>query len=142
MVEVDLEVSGHFYDYFDEISPLFCTCFIPLDVMGESTQKQIEELNLGKYPRKLLVGSMKAERLLLLSPLLKWYLDHGLTVTHIYQVIEFSPISCFKQFHDRVSDARTASDVHEDQSIIVDTMKLIGKSGFGSMIMDQENIKT
>ena len=81
---------------------------------------------------------MKAKRLLLLSPLLKWYLDHGLTVTEVYQVIEFSPMSCFKQFHDKVSDARRAGDVHEDQSIIADTMKLIGNSGFGSMTMDQE----
>ena len=61
-----------------------------------------------------------------LSPLLKWYLDHSLIVTQVYQVIEFSPMSCFKQFHDKVSDARRAGDVHEDQSIIADTMKLIG----------------
>ena len=135
---VDVEVPNHLYDYFSEMSPLFCTCFIPFDAMGEYTQKQIEELNLGKHPRKLLVGGMKAKRLLLLSPLLKWYLDHGLIVTQVYQVIEFSPMSCFKQFHDKVSDARRAGDVHEDQSIIADTMKLIGNSGFGSMIMDQE----
>ena len=135
---MDLEVPNHLYDYFSEMSPLFCTCFIPFDAMGEYTQKQIEELNLGKHPRKLLVGGMKAKRLLLLSPLLKWYLDHGLIVTQVYQVIEFSPMSCFKQFHDKVSDARRAGDVHEDKSIIADTMKLIGNSGFGSMIMDQE----
>ena len=37
-----------------------------------------------------------------------------------------------------MSEARRAGDVHEDQSIIADTMKLIGNSGFGSMIMDRE----
>ena len=37
-----------------------------------------------------------------------------------------------------MSDARRAGDVHKDQSIIGDTMKLIEKSGFGSMIMGQE----
>ena len=66
--------------------PLFCTCFIPFDVMGEYTRKQIKKLNLGKHPRKLLVGGMKAKRLLLLSPLLKWYLDHSLIITKVYQV--------------------------------------------------------
>ena len=134
MVEVDVEVPNHLFDYFSEMSPFFCTCFILFDVMGEYTQKQIEKLTLGKHPRKLLVGGMKAKRLILLSPLLKWYLDHGLTVTHMYQVIEFSPISCFKQFEDKVSDARRAGDVHKDQSIIAATMKLIGNSEFGSMI--------
>ena len=71
MVEVDVKVPDDLYDYFSEMSPLFCTCLIPFDAMGKYTQKQIEELNLGKHPRKLLVGGMKAKRLLLLSPLLK-----------------------------------------------------------------------
>ena len=98
MVEVDIEVPAELYDHFSEMSPLFCTCFIPVDVMGEYTQQQIKELDLGKHPRKLLVGGMKAKRLLLLTPLLRWYLNHGLVVTHVYQLIEFSPKSCFKQF--------------------------------------------
>ena len=62
MAEMDLEVPNHLYHYFSEMSPLFCTCFIPFDVMGEYTQKQIEELNLGKHPRKLLVGGMRAKK--------------------------------------------------------------------------------
>ena len=53
MVEVDVKVPDDLYDYFSEMSPLFCTCLIPFDAMGKYTQKQIEELNLGKHPRKL-----------------------------------------------------------------------------------------
>ena len=36
----------------------------------------------------------------------KWYLDHGLHMTKIYQVIEFSPHSCFRDFRENVSGAR------------------------------------
>ena len=138
MVEVDIEVPKHLYKKFEEMSPLFCTCLIPFDVMGKYTQKQAEQLNLSKEPRKLLVGGMKAKRLLLLSPLLKWYLEHGLKVTRVYQVVEYSPTSCFKTFHDKVSESRRAGDQDPDQSILADTIKLIGNSAFGSMIMDQE----
>ena len=37
-----------------------------------------------------------------------------------------------------VSDARRAGDVDKAQKIIADTMKLIGNSGYGSLIMDKE----
>ena len=37
-----------------------------------------------------------------------------------------------------VSNARRAGDVDKAQKIIADTMKLIGNSGYGSLIMDKE----
>ena len=48
------------------------------------------------------MGGMKAKKVLLLTPLLKWYLDHGLEVTEVYQVIEFSPQASFKEFREKV----------------------------------------
>ena len=49
---------------------------------------------------------MKGDKVLLATPLLKWYLEHGLEVTKVHQVIEFTPKPCFKTFGDAVSDAR------------------------------------
>lgn len=77
--------------------------------------------------RKLLVGGMSAERILLATPLLKWYLDHGLQVTRVYQCVEFTGKACFKDFQDCVSEARRQGDAHPSKAIIADTMKLIGK---------------
>ena len=42
-------------------------------------------------PRRSLIGSMKGEKILLATPLVKWYLEHGLEVTKLHQVIEFTP---------------------------------------------------
>ena len=89
-------------------------------------------------PRRLLVGGMSAQKILLATPLLKWYLDHGMKVTKIYQVVEFTPKRCFKDFQDEVSEARREGDKDKSKSIIADTMKLIGNSGYGSLIMDKE----
>ncbi len=44
---------------------------------------------------------------------------------------------CFKTFVDDVSKARREGDISPDLSIIADTMKLIGNSGYGSLIMDK-----
>ena len=53
---------------------------------------------------------------------------------HVYQVIQYDPIPCFRRFGDAVSAARREGDVHRDKTIIADTMKLLGNSGYGKTI--------
>ena len=87
-----------------------------------------EEENIMSQPRRSLVGSYFGEKILLASPLIKWYLEHGLEVTHIYQVVEYTPVPCFQPFGEAVSDARRAGDVDPNKAIIADTMKLVSCS--------------
>ena len=58
---------------------------IPFDSLSEEIQDYIKQAELSQNPRKQLVGGLKAERVLISSPMLKCYLDHGLVVTQIYQ---------------------------------------------------------
>ena len=85
-------------------------------------------------PRHMLVGSFHDDKILLATPLLRWYLEHGLEVTRVYQVIEYIPIPCFRRFGDAVSTPRREGDVHPHKAIIADTMKLLGNSGYGKTI--------
>ena len=57
-------------------------------------------------PWRSLIGSYHGKQLLLATPLLKWYLQQGLVVTHVYQTVEYQPETCFRQFADDVSTAR------------------------------------
>ena len=72
--------------------------------------------------------------------MLKWYLEHELVVTQIYQVIEFQRDLCFKSFGDEVTKTRREGDSNSDLDVIA--MKLIGNSGYGSLIMDVEKHQT
>ncbi len=147
MIEVDIEVPdkwGQYFErqlpprqYFDEMCPLFCNTEVAIDDIGEHMQAHVREYGLSDQPRRLLVGGMKARQILLATPLLKWYLNHGMNVTKIYQVVEYREKVCFKTFVDEVSDARRDGDASKDLGIIADTMKLIGNSGYGSLIMDK-----
>jgi hypothetical protein len=65
-----------------------------------------EEKGIMSQPRKSLVGSMYGEKIMIITPLLKWYLIKGLVVTRIYQVVEYSPAKCFQIFGEAVSNAR------------------------------------
>ena len=85
MVEVDIQVPEHLKSHFEEISPIFCTCDVPVSAMGSLMQDHITKYNMSTKPKRLLIGGMKAKKILLLTPLLKWYIDHGLEVTEVYQ---------------------------------------------------------
>ena len=116
-----------------------CVPYISREDIGEYMQSYAEENKVMAQLRCCLNGSLKGEKILLATPLLKWYLEHGLKVTKVYQVIEFTPKPCFKQFGDAVSDARRAGDADPTKSIIADTMKLVsfffhlGKHGVGTI---------
>ena len=78
------------------------------------------------------------EKILLATPLLKWYLEHGLEVTHVYQVIEYTPKPCLKPFGEAVSNARRAGDSDPSKAIIAEMMKLVGNSSYGKTITNKE----
>jgi len=70
------------------------------------------------------------DKILLTTPLLRWYLDHGLKVTNIHKVIEFSPRACFVDFGEKITEARRQGDLHPRYKLIGETMKLIGNSRY------------
>ena len=105
--------------------PIFKNTNISRDDIGDFMKAYAEEHNIMAQPRRSLIESMKGEKILLATPLLKWYLEHGLEVTKVHQVVEFTPVPCFKPFGDAVSDARRAGDADSRKAIIADTMKLV-----------------
>jgi len=84
-----------------------------------------EEHNIMAQPGRSLIGSMKGDKILQATHVLKWYLEHGLEVTKVHQVIEFTPEPCLKSFGDAVSDVRRAGDADPSKAIFADTMKLV-----------------
>ena len=40
---------------------------------------------------KKLLGVMKAEKILLYTPLIEWYLSHGLRIRAVHELIEYEP---------------------------------------------------
>ena len=46
MVEVDIQVPEHLKTYFEEMSPIFCTCDVPVSAMGSLMQDHITKYNM------------------------------------------------------------------------------------------------
>ena len=93
-----------------------------------------EEHDIMSTPRRMLIGSYRGDKILLATPLLRWYLAHGLVVDHVYQVVEYHREACFRHFGESVSAARREGDADPDKAIIADTMKLLGNSAYGKTV--------
>ena len=75
--QVDMNVPNELYDKFSDIAPLFVVEEIPdcgtpeeTKIYKEKTGRQIVQ------GTKTLLGIMKAKKILLYTPLIKWYLQH------------------------------------------------------------------
>ena len=134
MVECDVRVPEHLQDHFAEMQPIFKNATVTRDDIGPFMRQYAEEHDIMSTPRRMLVGSYHGEKLLLATPLLRWYLAHGLIVDRVYQVVEYEPNPCFQRFGESVSAARRNGDVDPDKSIIADTMKLLGNSAYGKTV--------
>ena len=93
-------------------------------------KKFAEENRLLKKPRRILISSYFGEKILLTTPLAKWYLEHGLEITKIYEFIEYTPEKPFEKFALDVSDGRRGGDSNSSKKILANTRKLIGNSGY------------
>ena len=134
MVECDVRVPDNLRGHFAEMQPVFKNTTVTRDDIGSYMRQYAEEHNILTKPRRMLVGSYSGDKILLTTPLLRWYIAHGLVVDHVYQVIEYEAKPCFQHFGESVSAARRAGDADPGKAIIADTMKLLGNSGYGKTV--------
>ena len=137
--EVDIEVPHQLQNHFSEFSPLFVISEVPEEQIPQHMKNY--QINTGRKKiknNKKLLGVMKAEKILLYSPLLKWYLNHGLKLTKIHRYISYTSSRPFAWFPEEVSSARRDADQDKNKKQLGDTAKLKGNSFYGKMIENLE----
>ena len=137
--EVDIEVPEQKRKRFSEFCPLFVISEVPEEQIPQHMKDY--KINTGRKKiknNKKLLGVMKTEKILLYSPLLKWYLNHGLQVTKIHRYISYISGRPFKWFPEEVSSARREADNDKNKKQLGDTAKLKGNSFYGKMIENLE----
>ncbi len=124
--EVDIHVPNHLKHKFEEFPPIFKNTTVSLEHIGNHMRGFLEETGQKFSSRRYLVSSMFGEKMLLITPLLNFYIKLGLVVTKVHQIIEFRPKKCFKRFVDQISNDRRAGDRNSAYKAIAETSKLTG----------------
>jgi hypothetical protein len=130
VVECDLSVPSRLKEYFSEMQPIFKNETISYKDLSHDTKKQVNP----NYKSSKLIGSFLGKKMLFRSDLLKWYLLKGLEVSNITLIVEYERKAPFKQFVNKVSDARRQGDVSQEYKLIGEMMKLIGNSAYGKTL--------
>ena len=138
LVECDLEVPDSLKYMFSELPPIFKNVNISRTDLSAHMSEFAKLHGMLKRPQKSLIGSFFEKKILLLTPLLKWYLDHGLMVTKVYQIVQYKPLRCFEQFGNSVVQARRMGDANPSKAIIAETAKLSGNVMYGTTITNKE----
>ena len=135
--QVDIEVPHNLKDKFSEMPPLFVADEIPDNCIPEEMKlyKKLTGRKTIKGTKKLL-GVTKAKKILLYSPLLKWYLNHGMVISGVHHLIGYEPGRPFAWFPEEVANARRQADNDPSKKQLGDLSKLKGNSFYGKMIED------
>ena len=80
-IEVDIKTPSHFKNYFEDMSPIFKNGLIKFKDIGEYMQNYHKENKIPFIESRKLIGSYFGEKIMLYTPLIKWYLQHGLEIT-------------------------------------------------------------
>ena len=133
--QVDIEVPHNLKDKFSEMPPLFVVDEIPDNCIPEE-MKLYTKLTGRKTIKgtKMLLGVTKAKNILLYSPLLKWYLNHGMVITGVHHLIGYEPGRPFVWFPEEVANARRQADNDPSKKQLGHVSKLKGNSFYGKMI--------
>ena len=79
---------------------------------------------------------MMAKKILLYTPLIKWYLQHGLRLKAVYQMVEYELGQLFSWFPEEVANARRQTDKDLLKKQLGEVPNLKGNSFYEKMIED------
>ena len=135
--QVDIKVPHNLKEKFSEMPPLFVMDEIPDNCIPEEMKlyKKLAGRKTIKGTKKLL-GVTKAKKILLYSPLLKWYLSHGMVITGVHHLIGCEPGRPFAWFPEEVANARRQADNDPSKKQPGDVSKLKGNIFYGKMVED------
>ena len=136
-MEVDTNVPPHLREYFSDFPPLFATVDVPYQVIGDYMKQKIKELGKSKKDRIQLVSGLAAEKILLGTPAIQWYLDHGLEITKVHQVIEFRGRPILNRLVTKLTKTRRQATADGDTAT-ANRKKLEGNSLFGKTLTDKD----
>jgi len=123
---VDIHTPPSLREKFSKMQPLILKRTVRREDLGPFMSQYCSDNNTMKTPRTVLAQAYSARNLLLITPLIVWYLEQGLTVKKIHWVREFRSDRIFQPLADKIISIRQAAD--SDRSLLLQgTMIKLGE---------------
>ena len=133
--EVDIEVPRDLWEEFEEFPPIFINQSIGEEGIPQHMKDYLAKSGRVATPnQKKLLGVLKAKKVLLYAPLLKWYFEHGPEITAVHRTIDYIPQKIFDWFVQEVASMRRKEDAEADKALLAEIYKLLGNSAYGKFI--------
>lgn len=94
-MECDIHVPDRLKHAYTEMCHIFKKTNTSLDDTCGHMETFERERNIMAQPYPSLIGTTFGGKILLATKLIKCYVDHGLQITCVYQVIALKPSCCF-----------------------------------------------
>jgi hypothetical protein len=144
MIECDIEVpwwNEELIQRFKEYPPIFKNTNVSIDDIGPFMKEYAENNGYMKQPKRMLINSYWGRKILLATPLVKWYLANGLEITRIYRVVEMKAKRCFQPIVDEIAEHRRIADQDPAHKPQAESWKTVGNSCYGKAMTNKEKHK-
>ena len=141
MALVDLHVPESLKEKFYDMPPIFKTATVGREDIGDFMKSYCEQNNLLKTPRQMLISSYRVDCMLFITPLLRWYISHGLVITKVHLVIEWEGRQCFQDWMGEAADARRSAQRDPSKAMMGESAKLPANSAYGKMCEDKTKFR-
>ena len=80
-------------------------------MVGPYMEDRLAELGrkVPEHGLETVLNAWHAEKILLFTPLLKWYMQLGIELVAVHDVIQYQPNQCFKRFIDSCVQGRISA---------------------------------
>ena len=96
---------------YSEFPPAFEKASITKNDLSPLMLQFAIDSNLLNQPQKSLMVSMFANKILLTTDLLQWFMDHGPLLTKVYQVVQFKAAACFRKFGESINVIQEGKEI-------------------------------
>jgi len=131
-LECDVLTPEHLKEMHAEFPMVFKSCEVPCESAFMRGKYSADELK----PTKKLISSYFGARVCLYSDLAKFYIQHGLEISAVYRMAEYTASRCLERFVQEVAQSRREGDADTARAPESEVSKLLGNSAVGKTITD------
>lgn len=131
LVTVDIHIPDEQIEYYDFFPPFFHHAKLELHMLSDEMQKIGKDVKRMRKGERVLISSLEANNITLITPLLKYYIDLGFKVTKIHNAISYFPGFAFEKLGDDLNRLRAEAQKDESKKSLSDSLKLVSNSIYG-----------